>query len=444
MSGPEIPLTGINPQALINFIESAGLLPVRGPYKPSWRSTKETNLIVALLLLRNGHPEGFLTAQHMYDFGHTLQSVAQVVAAQCGLCTAYVIGLAHGWDERKPSHRDSLTAFVQDRDEFLRGAEDGRKAGELAGLRFKYPGHTNPDDFLPDGPTDAVEERPNDVLTEWRRHLDRQFGYKPKPETPPPPPTSAEIEKLWEECKAAGRASKASRKLKDEQDATRKAMQDEAEAKRAANRERQQKHREKARREAAKKEEKRQVRQEARGKELADFELDQQSRRVEMYGGGSTTWLPMIRGGQTETLAARASSVLGVTLPPPAFLVACRNWIDSNGTGGDDWSSSTWAMWLKQRAVEVGAYRVDSEKTYDIKFYTLLHVGFINIDENPEHLANLRREAEERRRGPNYARSRIGHTEGWASPIDRTAARVADVETYERHENEHGPERRPD
>jgi hypothetical protein len=94
---------------------------------------------------------------------------------------------------------------------------------------------------------------------------------------------------------------------------------------------------------------------------------------------------------------------------------------------GLTWSEGTWWMWIKSRMEEAGMFRYAGKQSFESPdgWGVTLHVGFVSIEENEEHLRNLRTYLPFE--PSRVARSKIIRSLpfGWVRPIDRTAARVA-------------------
>lgn len=90
----------------------------------------------------------------------------------------------------------------------------------------------------------------------------------------------------------------------------------------------------------------------------------------------------------------------------------------------DDWTDGCWAMWLKNRLTEAGAFASPGRRQVFGALYVVLHTGFLSLTETPEQLENLRRrDPTKTRKGPDTPGIERGR-EPTAGPIDRTAARV--------------------
>lgn len=139
-----------------------------------------------------------------------------------------------------------------------------------------------------------------------------------------------------------------------------------------------------------------------------------------------TPWLALING---------SDSLLDLpTIDPIPFHAACQGGNDriqfltsipagESKRGG--WSDTTWRIFFKKRAEELGVFRVFGPRPLPIYLETTLHVAFVGVVETSEHLTELLRVSfEEIEARDNTARSKIGTTQLVIQPIDRVAARV--------------------
>lgn len=86
------------------------------------------------------------------------------------------------------------------------------------------------------------------------------------------------------------------------------------------------------------------------------------------------------------------------------------------------WSESTWRIFYKNRAHEIGLYDVIAEPIEPLWRSATLHFGFIGIEETEEQLALLR--VYETTLPVQVARSKISRTVNFPQPINIVTARV--------------------
>lgn len=92
------------------------------------------------------------------------------------------------------------------------------------------------------------------------------------------------------------------------------------------------------------------------------------------------------------------------------------------------YSDGSWETWFKSRMRDQGMFGTSFRGTEFDRLTCELHIGFLSLEENDAHLANLRREDNTPiKRGPDTPGiRRRGAPKG---PIDRTAAKVMKTAT---------------
>lgn len=130
--------------------------------------------------------------------------------------------------------------------------------------------------------------------------------------------------------------------------------------------------------------------------------------------------------GDVDTVRQFVRTMFDYELTDVEVALLCKKW----GRRDSRWTVSAGpAMWIKNRLMELGCFRVRHDPSTDFGDATtaVLHVFFMSLEETAEMILFLQneREAEHKKKLAKVARSKLFGTPLVVAPVDSTAGKVA-------------------